>query len=134
LENFVVERCEEKARNPFEFMHIVDVRKKVQIPLKNVLTRAYILSFTDFSLPFYVATGVSSVGIGAVCYQLPGGEDDQKNIRYISFVARSLQERARRYSATQRKLFGIEFALKKNACLFVVSSANANIRIYIGFI
>jgi hypothetical protein len=81
--------------------------------LKNILARAPILSFPDFSLPFYVATDASNVGIGAVCYQLPGGEDDPKNIRYISFVARSLQERERRYSTTQKELLGIVFALKK---------------------
>jgi len=81
--------------------------------LKNILVQAPILSFPDFSLPFYVATDASNVGIGAVLYQLPGGEQDPKNIRYISFVARSLQERERRYSATQKELLGIVFALTK---------------------
>jgi hypothetical protein len=81
--------------------------------LKNILTRAPILSFPDFSLPFYVATDASNVGIGAVLYQLPGGEAEPENIRYISFVARSLQDRERRYSATQKELLGIVFALKK---------------------
>jgi hypothetical protein len=81
--------------------------------LKNILSQAPILSFPDFSLPFYVATDASNVGVGAVLYQLPGGEDDPKNIRYISFVARSLQDRERRYSATQKELLGIVFALKK---------------------
>jgi len=81
--------------------------------LKNLLILAPIMYFADFSLPFYVATDASNVGIGAVLYQLPDGESNPKNIRYISFVARSLQPSERRYSATQRELLAIVFALKK---------------------
>jgi len=45
--------------------------------------------------------------------QLIGPEGDPKSIRYISFVARSLQPSERNYSATQRELLGIVFALRK---------------------
>src|SRR5690606_1957018 len=68
--------------------------------LKNILVQAPILSFPDFSMPFFVATDASNYGIGAVLYQLPGGETEPKNIKYISFVARSLQASERNYSAT----------------------------------
>jgi hypothetical protein len=81
--------------------------------LKNLLVQAPILHFADFSLPFYVATDASNYGIGAVLYQLPGGESEPNNIRYIAFVARSLQPSERNYSATQRELLAIVFALKK---------------------
>ena len=81
--------------------------------LKRLLTQAPILHFPDFSLPFHVATDASNYGIGAVLYQLPGGEQDPKNIRYICFVARALQPSERNYSATQRELLAIVFALKR---------------------
>ena len=92
------------------------LNKKQQVAfdtLKNLLARAPILSFADFSLPFYVATDASDVGVGAVLYQLPKGEKYPKVINYISFQARSLQERERRYSATKKELLGIVFALNK---------------------
>lgn len=81
--------------------------------LKNLLVSAPILHYADFSLPFYVATDASNFGIGVVLYQLPDGEKNPKNIRYIAFVARSLQPSERNYSATQRELLAIVFALKK---------------------
>ena len=59
--------------------------------LKNLLTHAPILSFPDFTKPFYVATDASEVGIGVVLYQLPKGEKYPNEINYISFMARSLQ-------------------------------------------
>jgi IS30 family transposase len=81
--------------------------------LKQLLTHAPILSFPDFNLPFYVATDASDVGIGAVLYQLPRGKEYPKDIRYISFMARSLQARERKYSATKKELLAIVFALNK---------------------
>jgi len=81
--------------------------------LKNLLVLSPLVSFPDFSLPFFVATDASNVGIGAVLYQLPEGEGNPKKINYICFVARSLQERERKYSATQKELLAIVFALTK---------------------
>jgi hypothetical protein len=81
--------------------------------LKNMLVQAPVLSFPDFNKPFYVATDASNVGIGAVLYQLPEGEGQPKKINYVSLVARSLQERERKYSATQKELLAIVFALLK---------------------
>ena len=81
---------------------------------KALLTSAPILHFPDFSLIFYVATDASNVGIAAVLYQRVYNEETKKwDTRYISFMARSLQERERRYSATQKELLGIVFALTK---------------------
>lgn len=77
--------------------------------LKSLIAPAPILSFPDFSRPFYVATDASNVGIGAILYQLPEGVEEPKDkhvisdeVNYISFMARSLQERERKYSATQK--------------------------------
>jgi RNase H-like domain found in reverse transcriptase/Integrase core domain/Chromo (CHRromatin Organisation MOdifier) domain/Integrase zinc binding domain len=48
-----------------------------------------------------------------VLYQIFIGEDGKEEIRYISFMARSLQESERKYSTTQKELLAIVFALKK---------------------
>jgi len=88
--------------------------------LKSLLLQAPVLSFPDFSLPFYVATDASNVGIGVVLFQLPKGMPAptslagvSKDARYISFMARTLQQSERKYSATQKELLAIVFALKK---------------------
>jgi hypothetical protein len=60
-----------------------------------------------------VATDASDVGVGAVLYQLPKGKEYPKCINYISFMAQSLQERERKYSATKKELLAIVFALNK---------------------
>jgi len=82
--------------------------------LKMLLANAPILYFPDFAELFYVATDASNVGIGAVLYQIIWNDKTKKKeIRYISFMARSLQDRERRYSATQKELLAIVFALTK---------------------
>src|SRR5690606_2636164 len=68
-------------------------------------------SFPNFSLPFHVATDASNVSIGAVLYQLIPGQE--KKPKWISFIARSLQEHERKYSATKKELLGVVYALKK---------------------
>ncbi|GJJ71586.1 hypothetical protein EMPS_03936 [Entomortierella parvispora] len=81
---------------------------------KKLLSHAPILHFPDFGLPFYVATDASNVGIASALYQKVRNESKKKwENRYISFMARSLQDRERRYSATQKELLGIVFALTK---------------------
>lgn len=100
-------------RNAPGVFKLNDIQLQCFNALKNLLVSAPILHFPDFSLPFYVATDASNYGIGTVLYQLPDGEANPQNIRYISFVARSLQPSERNYSATQRELLAIVFALKK---------------------
>lgn len=60
--------------------------------LKNLLTHGPILSFPDFSKPFYVDTDASDLGVEAVLYQLPKGEILPNEINHIAFMARSLQQ------------------------------------------
>jgi len=74
--------------------------------MKKVLSSARILAFPDFSVMFHVATDASKQGIGAVLYQIVNGK-----MRWISFVARSLQKSERQYSATKLELLAVVFAL-----------------------
>lgn len=81
--------------------------------LKELLQNAPILCFPDFHLPFYVATDASNLGLGAVLYQLVKNDKGETEVRYISFVARSLSQSERRYAAYKKELAGIIFALNK---------------------
>jgi transposase InsO family protein len=81
--------------------------------LKRLVTDAPVLSFPDFSQPFYVATDASNLGIGAVLYQLPNGPEDESKVNYISFMARALKTHERNYPAYKKELLGIIYACKK---------------------
>ena len=81
--------------------------------IKHLISCAPVLSFADFSSPFYVATDASNLGVGTVLYQLPKGQDDESEVRYISFMARSLKKHERNYPAYKKELLGIVYALKK---------------------
>lgn len=81
--------------------------------LKTLVASAPVLSFPDFSAPFYVATDASNLGIGAVLYQLPNGPEDESKVNYISFMARALHAHEKNYPAYKKELLGIVYALNK---------------------
>ncbi|GJJ71582.1 hypothetical protein EMPS_03932 [Entomortierella parvispora] len=81
--------------------------------IKELISRAPVLSFPDFTQPFYVATDASNLGLGTVLYQLPNGPGDESVVNYISFMARSLKKHERNYPAYKKELLGIVYALKK---------------------
>jgi len=81
--------------------------------LKTLVASAPVLSFPDFSAPFYVATDASNLGIGAVLYQLPNGPNDESKVNYISFMARALHTHEKHYPAYKKELLGIVYALNK---------------------
>jgi hypothetical protein len=77
-------------RNRNNTFTLNETEKQAFDALRNILFNAPILSFPDFTQPFYVATDASNVGIGAVIYRLPRGAKHPETINYISFVSRSL--------------------------------------------
>lgn len=87
--------------------------------LKLLVQRAPALTFPDFAARFYVATDASNLGIGAVLYQLPNGPSDEKNVHYISFMARSLKKHELNYPAYKKELLGIVYALKQFECYLI---------------
>ena len=76
---------------------------------KLAISQAVPLAFPDFSKTFYLATDSSLVGHGGVLYQL----NDDGTKKYIRFVARSLTQGERGYSATELELAAIRYALKQ---------------------
>lgn len=74
--------------------------------LKNTLTGNEILTYPDYSKHFLVTTDASDVAIGAVLSQGEPGKD-----RPIHFISRTLTETEEGYSATEKELLAIVWAL-----------------------
>ena len=93
--------------------------------LKEIIIRAPMLRFPDFSRPLIIATDASNYGLGAVLFQsesLTSWDVSKEAIaqlimtgkhQYINFASRALSAGERNYSATKRELAGLVFALKK---------------------
>jgi transposase InsO family protein len=103
----------DRLRNVKGNFKLSDLEMKCFEQLKHMVTEAPVLSFPDFTQPFYVATDASNLGIGAVLYQLPNGPQDESKVNYISFMARSLKPHEKNYPAYKKELLGVIYACKK---------------------
>ena len=82
--------------------------------IKTSLLNSSILSYPDFSKPFFLATDASNVGVGAVLYQ-----DTESNAlkfksltrKFIGFFSKSSSPTERRYSANKKELLAVVKAL-----------------------
>lgn len=79
--------------------------------VKDVLVSAPILSCPRFDQEFILQTDASAYGVGAVLYQV---YDDREHV--ICYVSRSLSRQERVYSATERELLAVLFAIEKLRC------------------
>lgn len=77
--------------------------------LQRLLLSAPTLALPDYDREFVLITDASDVGMGAVLAQ----EDDNGNLRPISFWSRKLSDTERRYSATEREALAIVFFVEK---------------------
>jgi len=74
-----------------------------------ILSSDLVLSYPDFSLPFFVGTDASDHGIAAVLYQEVG-----EVRKYVKLASRALRgAEGSSYGATKRELLAIVFALKE---------------------
>ncbi len=76
--------------------------------LKDVLTRAPILAFPDYSLPFTLCRDTSALGIGAVLMQT----EESKRSHVIAYVSRVLTAAESKYSVTHLEALAVVWALK----------------------
>jgi transposase InsO family protein len=76
--------------------------------IKQLVADSALLRHPDPRLPFAVECDASDVGIGAVLFQVDGEER-----RVIAYASKSLLERERKYTTTERELLAIVFALQK---------------------
>lgn len=79
--------------------------------LKDRLTSAPLLGYADFSLPFIVETDASSLGLGAVLYQLQQGK--KCVIAYASRRLRNAEKNDRNYSSMKLELLALKWAVSE---------------------
>lgn len=76
--------------------------------LKEELQSAVHLSYPNFHKPFVLQTDASSVGLGAILYQMEG---ERKCI--ITYASKTLNATERCYHATERECLAVVWAVKK---------------------
>ena len=76
------------------------------IRLKMALATAPILLLPDFELPFVITTDASEAAVGAILEQNQG-----RGLQPVAFASRKLNSTEMRYSAYERELLGIVWAL-----------------------
>lgn len=81
--------------------------------LKDALSRAPILAYPKYELPFHIATDASLTGVGGVLFQpsKPGEHITPTNI--VSICSKKLVNSEISYSAYKKELFGVIYALRK---------------------
>lgn len=77
--------------------------------IKKLFLQTVMISFPDFTIPFYLQTDGSGFALGVECYQL----DEEGEHHVIGFASRKLQGPELLYTVTEKELLGIVFGLKK---------------------
>lgn len=78
------------------------------ISLKTLLTTTPVMSCPDYSKPFMIQCDASNEGIGAVLCQKT--EDSEQA---VAFLSRKLTDTEQRYSASERELLSVVYAIEK---------------------
>lgn len=84
-----------------------DIAKETFEKLKNILTSSDILTYPDFTKTFLITTDASNYAIGAVLSQGEIGKD-----KPIHFASRTLNKSEENFSATEKEMLAIYWALK----------------------
>ena len=74
---------------------------------KDLLINAPLLQYPDFDKPFVLTTDASNIALGAVLSQGPIGSD-----KPIAYSSRTLSDTESRYSAIEKELLAIIWAVK----------------------
>ena len=84
-----------------------DAQSKCFELLKKILTSGDILAYPNFDKPFLITTDASNFAIGAVLSQTDSGND-----KPIYFASRTLNRTEENYSASEKEMLAIIWALK----------------------
>jgi hypothetical protein len=80
---------------------------------KQALSRAPILQFPQFNLPFHIATDASNTGVGGVLYQPTTVDEGITANNIVGICSKKLGPSELNYSAYKKELFGIVFCLRQ---------------------
>ena len=83
-------------------------QEEIFLALKIALATAPVLRLPDFDHQFVVATDASDVAVGAILQQ-----DVGNGLHPVAFASRKLQQAEVRYSAYERELLGIVWAIEQ---------------------
>ena len=83
-----------------------DKQKESFSLLKSHLCSAPVLAYPQFDRPFTLQTGASDIDLGAVLTQF----DSSGNEHVISYASRSLTDREKKYSVTEKEALAVVFA------------------------
>ena len=75
-----------------------------------MLCSAPILSYPKFDRDFILQTDASDVGLGAILSQ----KDDLGNEKVIAYASRTLTDRERKFSATEKEALAVVFGQHLN--------------------
>lgn len=84
-----------------------DTEKEAFLKLKTVLSSSDVLTYPNFNKPFLITTDASNYAIGAVLSQGEIGRD-----KPIHFASRTLNKSEENFSATEKEMLAIYWALK----------------------
>ena len=93
-----------KKGSPFSW---TDLQEQAFLQLKSLLCSAPILAYPQFDKRFFLQTDASDKGLGAVLTQL----DSTGREHVISYASRSLSDREKSYSTTEKEALAIIFAI-----------------------
>eukprot|EP00731_Ephydatia_muelleri_P007275 Em0003g1523a len=96
--------------------------------LRSRLTRAPILAFPDYTLPFVLDTDASDLGIGAVLSQVSSLGQEQ----VVAYGSRLLSKAERNYSVTRRELLAV-VTFTRLTCWVDASPSGQIIALFNGF-
>uniref|UniRef100_A0A3P9I2U1 Gypsy retrotransposon integrase-like protein 1 n=1 Tax=Oryzias latipes TaxID=8090 RepID=A0A3P9I2U1_ORYLA len=88
--------------------------------LKDRLTKAPLLGYADFKLPFVLETDASNLGLGAVLYQVQGGK--RRVIAYASRRLRGAEKNDRNYSSMKLELLALKWAVTEKFRSYLLGS------------
>lgn len=97
--------CRRGQRSSLEGVWLEECEQSFQT-MKVRLTKAPILAFANFSLPFILEVDASHHGLGAVLSQ----EQDGK-VRPVAYASRSLNPAERKYSSMKLEFLGLKWAM-----------------------
>lgn len=110
IENFtkIVSPLQALLKKDCKF-HWGEEQEKAFTEIKEKMASAPVIACPDYSLPFFLQTDASDVGLGAVLFQRKG---DQEQV--LSYYSRTLRPSEKNYTTTEKECLAVLWGIEKN--------------------